>query len=213
MKKILWIAVILFPIAALAEGVQLVTVLPSPVGSFARLDTASKTRANFPLVTFGNENAAGGTIEVTGGQGIEIKTINLAQDTTLKSDTSSLLLVGEEALVTVQSGATLKGGRLFAQVFKVKRLGDSNTGLRTTYTLYPATSLQVKAASVSNLSLTHDTSNLTTIKDRFLVLPGIPALGTPQTFCWTNKYRTGPLGTNSSTYYKQFLLTADSVCE
>ena len=212
MKKILWIAVILFPIAALAEGVQLVTVLPSPVGSFARLDTASKTRANFPLVTFGNENAAGGTIEVTGGQGIEIKTINLAQDTTLKSDTSSLLLVGDEALVTVQSGATLKGGRLFAQVLKVKRLGDSNTGLRTTYTLYPATSLQVKAASVSNLSLTHDTSNLTTIKDRFLVLTGIPALGTPQTFCWTNKYRTGPSGPNS-TYHKQFLLTADSVCE
>ena len=104
MKKFLWLVVILFSVAASAEDVQLVTVLPSPVGSFVRLDTAStKKKAEFTSVQFGNENAAGGEIELVGGSTSSVYKITLDQGTTLKSNDETLAnMTKADVVVTVQ---------------------------------------------------------------------------------------------------------------
>ena len=208
MKKFLWLVVILFSVAASAEDVQLVTVLPSPVGSFVRLDTAStKKKAEFTSVQFGNENAAGGEIELVGGSTSSVYKITLDQGTTLKSNDETLAnMTKANVVVTVQAGGTLKGGRLFANTLQLKRADDSKIGLKAS-TLYIANNaLNVKVASVSTLSLTHNPADLTTIKDLYgNSTRAIPGGGFSTAIsCWSNE--DVPAGTTGRD--KKFLLTS-----
>ena len=103
----------------MAETIQLVTVLPSPVGSFFRLETADKnSRSGFSKVSFGGNEIIAGEINLTvqdnasSGPGILFEKIQLSAETTLKSNA----LVVDTPSVAVAAGNTLKGGRLFVHI-------------------------------------------------------------------------------------------------
>lgn len=154
MKRFLGLLVVLLPISVVAETIQLVTVLPSPVGSFFRLETADKnSRSNFSKVSFGENEISTGEINLI-VQDRDFSTpqtvpavfekIQLSSDTTLQSNT----LVLDTPSVAVAAGNTIKGGRLFATLNLV-----DNTGFAASGTLYASTGLKVSVAKVKTLCI------------------------------------------------------------
>lgn len=195
MKRFLGLLVVLLPISVVAETIQLVTVLPSPVGSFFRLETADKnSRSNFSKVSFGENEINTGEINlIVQDRDFSLtppavfEKIQLSSDTTLQSNT----LVLDTPSVAVAAGNTIKGGRLFATLNLV-----DDTGFAAG-TLYASTGLKVSVAKVTTLCI-GECQRGSNEQDIFVS----SNVRVPDPFVWSNKLSA----TNGG---KEYLLTTE----
>ncbi len=113
MKRFISIFVFILIGTVLAEGEEMkfVTVLSSPVGTFAQLETANPTRAvQSPVVNFGTSSVSTGRIELKGAAGY-IEDLYLQSGTELGGNAGAYRL---EQGMEVGSGGRITGGRLMA---------------------------------------------------------------------------------------------------
>ena len=198
MKRFLGLLVVLLPISVVAETIQLVTVLPSPVGSFFRLETAdTNSRSNFSKVSFGENEINTGEINLIVKDRdfstippAVFEKIQLSAETTLQSNT----LVLDTPSVAVAAGNTIKGGRLFATLNLV-----DDTGFAASGTLYAPTGLKVSVANVKTLWIGEYETDFK--KDNFSSSSSYERV--PNRFVWSNKLSA----TNGG---KEYLLTNEN---
>ncbi len=202
MKRFLGLLVVLLPISVVAETIQLVTVLPSPVGSFFRLETAdTNSRSNFSKVSFGENEISTGEINlIVQDRDFSLtppavfEKIQLSPDTTLKSNT----LVLDTPSVAVAAGNTIKGGRLFATLNLV-----DDTGFAASGTLYAPTGLKVSVANVKTLWI-GEWQTESNEKDNFSSASSSYER-VPNRFVWSNK-----LSATNGGNGKEYLLTVEN---
>ncbi len=113
MKRFISVIVFILIWTVLAEGEEMkfVTVLSSPVGTFAHLETANPTRAvQSPVVNFGTSRVSTGRMELKGAAGY-IEELHLKSGTELGGNAGAYRVAeGME----VGTGGRLPGGRLMA---------------------------------------------------------------------------------------------------
>ena len=113
MKRLISVIVFILIGTVLAEGEEMkfVTVLSSPVGTFAQLETANPTRAvKSPVVNFGTSRVTVGRMELKGAAGY-IEDLSLQSGTELGGNAGAYRVAeGME----VGSGGRITGGRLMA---------------------------------------------------------------------------------------------------
>ncbi len=113
MKRLISVIVFILIGTVLAEGEEMkfVTVLSSPVGTFAQLETANPTRAvQSPVVNFGTSRVTVGRMELKGAAGY-IEDLYLQSGTELGGNAGAYRL---EQGMEVGTGGRITGGRLMA---------------------------------------------------------------------------------------------------
>ncbi len=148
MKRLLFYMLFFcFPLGLMAEDLQFVTTLSSPVGTFSQLETADpETAAVSPVVNFCNTRTSTGRIELRGANAY-------LQSLTLKNGTSLEGTVGEYRLssaLNVNNGGTLKAKRIMANTMSLS--GASSINSQVNSTLY-VSSMGVKGAKTGSLTI------------------------------------------------------------
>ncbi len=136
-----------FPLGLMAEDLQFVTTLSSPVGTFSQLETADpETAVVSPAVNFCTTHSSTGRMELRGANAY-------LQSLTLKNGTSLGGTVGEYRLssaLNVNSGGTLKAKRIMANTMSLSGAIDINSQVNNT--LYMS-SMGVKGAKTGSLMI------------------------------------------------------------
>ena len=202
MKRILSMlaAVVLVPAAVQAEEMSFVTVLSSPLGSFANLETANKATAG--NVTFATRGS--GTINFYGGKFSTTNPlkIQLMNNTPLRG--SSITDMKVITRLALENKGTLKGSRLIADTVT---LDDEASGVvyvenEGDGVLYNETA-KVKVGKTDSLQVNGGDSKIGAAYDTSWSTPPVGLLG------WSNVYQTNPSdGSANTTYKKQYLLTS-----
>ena len=188
MKKFFGLLAVGLAVTAYADGVQFLTTMPSPLGSFSVLEVVqSENPTPFTSsVLFGTELSTGGEIDLIGGGNYTGNIVALGGGTALTSGTKNLNL----DTITLNSGGVLIGRKLLTQLMKTAN--GTRTQLKATNLyLYDTT---VKGASANALFV----NEVDTVFSNSTSGSG--------TACWTNKYRKNRSGVVQETYQKQFLI-------
>ena len=160
MKRLLfYILFACFPLGLVAEDLQFVTTLSSPVGTFSQLETADpETVTISPIVNFCNTRASVGRIEINGANAY-------LQNLTLKSGTSLEGTAAEYRLsnsLAVNNGGSITGKRLMANTMSLS--GASSAMSQVNDTLY-ISSMGVKGAKTNSLTITGSAQTSNTGED------------------------------------------------
>lgn len=201
MKKFLIVSMAFaFPLLLQAEQLKFVTTLSSPVGTFAKLETADHTKVtNATKVNFCTKVANGGSINLVSGTGTgayDAEVTNklyMDTQTKLKGNVNKYNVSGT---LTTQNLSTLNGFKLTATNVNLynnaSRLSVVNGDLQTSKVI------TVNGAGANSLNVNNGDSWIgsSTANNGVLV--------------WSNQYRkdykTDGSGTDNSSYVKQFLL-------
>ena len=188
------------------ESMDFVTVLSSPVGSFANLETAN---ASFPAtankVNFGSRLASGGTISLAGTTGPSLGKVVLDKNAGLSSTNAKEVRVPG---VKVSHSGALKGASLLAGTFNMSgaELSELQVKGATTTTdgqVLIDSGITVQAAGANKLTINRTGSKT----DNF------NSATNSRDVMWSNIYATDYDGSQAGTrdYSRQYILKGKPV--
>lgn len=147
-KSILFAALLCLGNLAVAENLQFVTTLSSPLGTFAQLETADPTvMAKSPVVNFCNTRVSAGTITLNGANSY-LQKLNLKASTTLGGNIKEYRI---GTGLTVNADSNITGGRLMGS--NVTFDGSVDAKSDVTGTLYLSNAATVQGAKTTALTI------------------------------------------------------------
>lgn len=189
-KSILFAALLCLGNLAVAENLQFVTTLSSPLGTFAQLETADPTvMAKSPVVNFCNTRVSAGTITLNGANSY-LQKLNLKASTTLGGNIKEYR-VGTG--LTVNADSNITGGRLMGS--NVTFDGSVDAKSDVTGTLYLSNAATVQGAKTTALTIGSAVQTSGT--------------GSNEELHWSNEYNrdyTSSGSATGSTAYTSYLL-------
>lgn len=192
-KLIAFIGLGLLAGAGYGEDLNFLTVLSSPIGTFANLETADEAGlTQAPQVNFCTTQANGGEITLAGSAAPSLGNITLHDGAVLSGNAKEMRLTG----LTLSDKGTVSGKHLLANAVTVSAPSEHNVFLEATRLYVP--SVTVPAAKVDKLKIG---------TDQFV----LSATGDSETLIWTNDYQKdysleSSQQTVNSDYAAQFLL-------
>lgn len=183
------------------ENMEFVTVLSSPVGTFASLETADATKVTqAQKVNFGSRLSSGGTIEMTGTTGPSLGALKLDDNAGLSSTNAKEVRLSG---MTVNRSGAVTGNSLLADTMNVRDASQSYLKVTGTSAgqMQIDSGITVQGAGADKLTINR-TGNK---KDQFNNATNANSM------VWSNVHLTDPDGTVKAIYSRQYLLKGKPV--